>query len=231
MNAGNSSRDELVATIEKRRISAIIRTAEERLASDAMRAAVSGGFRIVEFTLTTPNALGLISDFADDPDLLVGAGTVLSAQQARDAVTAGAGFLVSPIFDRDVVVAAHELGVPMIPGTFTATEMHTAHNHGADFVKLFPAPTCVRDYVTAILGPLPMLRIFPTAGVDADNFVEVLEAGAAGVGFVRSLFAPSDLADRDFAAIEHRALTITSRFAEYAKDRCSPRRGEIASRS
>jgi 2-dehydro-3-deoxyphosphogluconate aldolase/(4S)-4-hydroxy-2-oxoglutarate aldolase len=88
--------------------------------------------------------------------------------------------------------------------------MH-AHRLGADFVKLFPAPANVADYVRAVLGPLPQLRIFPTAGVTLDSFVEVLRAGAAGVGFVRSLFDPEDLARRDFKSIERRAAQIVER--------------------
>jgi Entner-Doudoroff aldolase len=197
-----------LAEIEARRVSAIIRTRDEALASNAMKAAIAGGFRIVEFTLTTPNALGLISAFARDPDLLVGAGTVMSPREAREAVDAGARFLVSPICDPEVIEAAKALDVVSIPGTFTPTEMIEAHRCGADLVKLFPPPANLAEYVAAILGPLPFLRIFPTAGVTPENFIEVLNAGAAGVGFVGSLFDPAELSAGDFASIERRAADI-----------------------
>ena len=201
----------VLAEIERRRVSAIIRTDDPGLASDAMKAAVAGGLRMVEFTLTTPDALRLISEFSSDPDLLVGAGTVMSRREAREAVNAGARFLVSPVCDPEVVTEAQALDVVSIPGTFTPSEMVTAHRCGADLVKLFPSPGDVAEYVTSILGPLPFLRIFPTAGVTPENFIEILGAGASGVGFVRSLFDPAELSAGDFAAIERRAANIVQR--------------------
>ena len=204
-------RKNVLAEIERRRVGAIIRTDDQGLASDAVKAAVAGGFRMVEFTLTTPNALRLISEFSSNPDLLVGAGTVMSPRDAREAVNAGASFLVSPVCDPEVIAETKALDVVSIPGTFTPSEMMTAHSCGADLVKLFPSPGNVAEYVTAILGPLPFLRIFPTDGVTPENFIEILSAGAAGVGFVRSLFDPADLSAGDFAAIERRAADIVER--------------------
>ena len=201
----------VLAEIERRRVSAVIRTDNQGLASDAMKAAVAGGFRMVEFTLTTPNALRLISECSRNPDLLVGAGTVMSPREARESVNAGARFLVSPVCDPEVIAEAQALDVVSIPGTFTPSEMVTAHRCGADLVKLFPSPGNVAEYVTAILGPLPFLRIYPTDGVTLENFVEILGAGATGVGFVRSLFDPADLSAGEFAAIERRAASIVQR--------------------
>lgn len=183
-----------------------------------MRAAVRGGFSMIEFTLTTPGALELIAEFAEDQDLLVGAGTVLSPEQAHEAVNAGARFLVSPVFDPEVVEAARHLDVVSIPGTQTPTEMLTAHRAGADLVKLFPAPADPAEYIAAVLGPLPFLRIFPTHGTTPDNFVTILRAGAFGLAFVKSLFVPQDMAGRNFAAIERRAAAISRRLTE-ARDR------------
>ena len=176
--------------IRQRRVSAIIRTEDRQLAHDAMQAAVDGGFRMVEFTLTTPEALELIKHFSRNQELLVGAGTILTPSQAEAAVAAGARFLVSPITDPAIISATAELGVPIIPGAATPTEMETAHRHGADFVKVFPAPAGGVDFIRAIRGPLPHLQLFPTAGPTPENFIEYLEAGCAGVGFVRSLFDP-----------------------------------------
>ena len=204
-------RKNVLAEIARRRVGAIIRTDDQELASEAMKAVVAGGFRMVEFTLTTPSALRLISEFSGNPDLLVGAGTVMSPRDAREAVNAGASFLVSPVCDPEVIAETKALDVVSIPGTFTPSEMMTAHSCGADLVKLFPSPGNVAEYVTAILGPLPFLRIFPTDGVTPENFIEILSAGAAGVGFVRSLFDPADLSAGDFAAIERRAADIVER--------------------
>ncbi len=207
----------MVEAIERERISAIIRTDDRSLAADAMAAAVEGGFRLVEFTLTTPGALELIAEFSRKPDLIVGAGTVMTTDLARDAASAGAGFLVSPICDPAVVEEAARLDLPMIPGAYTPTEMETAHRCGADFVKVFPAPPQGVDFIHAIRGPLPHLRLFPTAGVTPDNFLKFLDAGCAGVGFVRSLFQPADLTTRNIAAIKERAARITRRLASWVQ--------------
>ncbi|MFQ5414691.1 MAG: bifunctional 4-hydroxy-2-oxoglutarate aldolase/2-dehydro-3-deoxy-phosphogluconate aldolase [Phycisphaerae bacterium] len=203
-----------LATIRARRVSAIIRTDDATLAADAMTAAVDGGFRVVEFTLTTPAAIDLIARFAQRDDLLVGAGTVLSPDHARDAARAGARFLVSPVCDPDVIREAARLGVVSIPGTFTPTEMLTADRSGADILKVFPSPGDVAGHVRAVLGPLPHLRLFPTAGVTIDNFLDVLRAGAFGVGFVRPLFDPQDMARRNLEAIRQRAKQIFTRLAD-----------------
>ena len=204
-------RDRARTFIERVRVSAIIRTENEALAERAMRAAVEGGFRVVEFTLTTPGALSLIERFAADKSLLVGAGTVMTTQQAREAVDAGAMFLVSPICDSDVVSCAAELDVASMPGAYTPTEMETAHRLGADFVKVFPAPVGGVQFIQSIRGPLPHLRLFPTAGPTPENFIEYLDAGCVGVGFVRSLFRPEDLENEDFVAIRERASLVIKR--------------------
>lgn len=203
-----SGREQAVEFIGRERLSAIIRTHDQRLADDAIRAAVEGGFRVVEFTLTTPGAIALIRDFSRQRELLVGAGTVLTRAQAREAVAAGAKFLVSPIADREIIQEAAALDVACLPGAFTPAEMQAAHQLGADFVKVFPAPPGGVSFIEAVLAPLPHLRLFPTAGFTAENFVDYLKAGCAGVGFVRPLFDAADLANRNFEAIRARAERI-----------------------
>jgi Entner-Doudoroff aldolase len=210
-----SSRKEIRDGLLARKISAIVRTDDQSVAERAMAAAVEGGFRVIEFTLNTPGALELITQFrAVDNTLLVGAGTVMTPQMAKEAVDAGAQFVVSPIFDTEVINKAEELDVVSIPGTRTPTEMQNAHEAGADFVKLFPAPTNVAEYIRYILGPQPHLKIFPTSGVNLDNMLEVLEAGAAGAGFVRPLFDPQLMQDQNFDAIRKRASQICDRLVQ-----------------
>lgn len=202
------SPDDFVAQLRAERASAILRCTDTDIARSAMEAAVRGGFRIVEFTLTIPRAVGLIREFASRRNLIVGAGTVLTPSQARESVQAGAQFLVSPVVDETVIAASRELGVAVIPGTFTPTEMLRAHRAGAPLIKLFPSPGAGPLYVKQILGPLPELKIVPTAGVDASNARAYLQAGAWAVGFVSSLFEPGDLAERRFDAIESRAKVL-----------------------
>jgi Entner-Doudoroff aldolase len=210
-----SSRKEIRDGLLARKISAIVRTDDQYVAEQAMAAAVKGGFRVIEFTLNTPGALELITQFRSmDESLLVGAGTVMTPQAAKEAVNAGAQFIVSPVCDPAVIREAGEMGVVSIPGTQTPTEMQRAHETGADFVKLFPAPPNVAEYIRYVLGPQPHLKIFPTSGVNLDNMVEVLEAGAAGVGFVGPLFDPQSMLNRNFDDIRERAEKIVAQLAD-----------------
>ena len=210
-----SSRKEIRDGLLARKISAIVRTDDQSVAEQAMAAAVEGGFRVIEFTLNTPGALELITQFRSmDESLLVGAGTVMTPQAAKEAVNAGAQFIVSPVCDPAVIRKVGEMGVVSIPGTQTPTEMQNAHEAGADFVKLFPAPTNVAEYIRYILGPQPHLKIFPTSGVNLDNMLEVLEAGAAGVGFVGPLFDLQSMRNRNFDDIRERAEKIVALLAD-----------------
>ena len=208
-----NDREHIKSELLERKISAIIRTDNQKIAEQAMQAAVDGGFRVVEFTLTTPGSLNLITQFRENDDLIVGAGTVMSPIIVQEAVEAGAQFLVSPVCNVDVIQEAEKLDVVSIPGTFTATEMETAHRAGADFVKLFPAPENVAEYIRFILAPLPYLKIFPTSGVNLDNMLDVLQAGAAGTGFVRPLFDPEMIRNKNYDGIRQRAEAIVERLA------------------
>lgn len=200
-----------VDLVARERATAILRTDDRSAAAPAMAAAVAGGFRVVEFTLTIPGAYELIAEFARRDDLVVGAGTVLEVAEARRAVDAGARFLVSPVTDEAVIAAAAELGVASMPGAHTPTEMLRAHRAGAPLVKLFPAPAGGPAYLRSVLAPLPFLKVVPTNGVDAGNAADWLDAGAWGVGFAATLFERADLAARRFDRIEERARGILER--------------------
>lgn len=200
--------DDFLSLLWRERGTAIMRATDRDVAAQAMRAAIRGGFRIIEFTMTTPDVLGLIREFAADPDVCVGAGTVLQVEDARAAVEAGARFLVSPVVDEQVIAAAQALGVPMMPGTYSPSEMYRAHRAGAPLQKLFPVAAAGPAHVRSVLGPLPFLRIVPTNGVDLDNAAEYLRAGAYACGFVTALFQPQAMEARDFSAIEARARAI-----------------------
>ncbi|MDA1195551.1 MAG: bifunctional 4-hydroxy-2-oxoglutarate aldolase/2-dehydro-3-deoxy-phosphogluconate aldolase [Planctomycetota bacterium] len=202
--------DEFVQHFGALKASAILRTDDRAAAGVAMDAAVRGGFRILEFTLTTPGALEWIAAFAARSGLVVGAGTVLTVDDARAAVDAGARFLVSPVVDELVIEEATRLGVAVMPGVHTPTEMLRAHRAGAPLQKLFPAPGLGPAYVKACLGPLPFLRIVPTNGCDAGNARAWLAAGSHALGFVAPLFDAAEVRAGDTAAIEARARALIS---------------------
>lgn len=199
------------------RCSAILRTADRDAVRPALEAAIAGGFRIVEVTMTTPDCLEHISALSERHGLLVGAGTVLTVTDAKEAMAAGARFLVSPVTDAQVITFCRQHDLVSIPGTCTPTEMMTAHRAGADVVKLFPAPANGPAFLRAVRGPLPFLRVYPTSGVTEDNVTEWLDAGAFGVGFVASLFAEEDLQLRRFDAIRERAARLVAKVAAHRR--------------
>lgn len=130
----------------------------------------AGGVPCAEITLRTPAALEAIATVADRDGFTVGAGTVLDARQARDAIAAGARFLVSPGFDDGVVSAARERDIPVLPGIATATEAQRALNAGVRAVKFFPASTSGGiPAVKALSAPFGSLTFLPTGGITMDE--------------------------------------------------------------
>lgn len=200
--------DDATAFLHTHRASAILRTTDEAAAGPAMEAAVRAGFRALEFTLTTPGALARIAEFSAREGLLVGAGTVLTVEDAEAAVAHGARFLVSPVVDEAVIEAAHRLGVAVIPGCHTPTELHRAWRAGAQMQKLFPAPGQGPAYLKACLGPLPFLRVVPTNGVTVDNAGAWLDAGAHALGMVAPLFDAAEVLAGDVDAVERRGRAL-----------------------
>ena len=142
----------------------------------------AGGLSCLEITMTTPGALRAIEEAREElPDVLMGAGTVLDAATARQAILAGAQFLVTPTVELDVIETAHRYGVPVIPGAMTPTEILTCWEAGADMVKVFPASVLGPGFIKAVHGPLPQIPLVPTGGITADNAGEFIRAGAVMV--------------------------------------------------
>ena len=142
---------------------------------------VEAGITAIEVTLTSRGAVDALAGLRRrlPPAAVVGAGTVLTADQAKASVDAGAAFLVSPVLDLDLL---HGARVPFYPGGLTPTEMLRAHRAGAPLVKLFPAATVGPRYVKDLHGPLPDVRIMPTGGIDVADVETWLRNGAAAVG-------------------------------------------------
>jgi len=155
---------------------------EARIAADAI---CKGGIPIVEITMTVPGALDVIRELAknDASDVLVGAGTVLNAEAARRCLDAGAQFLVSPGLNLQTVELAVREGKLIMAGALTPTEVITAWEAGADFVKVFPCGQVGgAKYIKALKGPLPQVPLVPTGGVNLNTAAEFIEAGAAALG-------------------------------------------------
>ena len=168
---------------------------------EACRAIVRGGLRVLELTLTTPGALDAIEVFAHEEGVLAGAGTVLTPQQVNDVAARGGRFVMSPVVDLPVLHEAQRLGLLVIPGAGSATEILAAHRAGAPLVKVFPSGALGGpEFLRAVRGPLPDIPLVPTSGPTAENLHEYLEAGAVAVGVGRDVLAPGRTLDAIEAA-------------------------------
>ena len=163
----------------------VVRASSSQHALDAVEAIEAGGIPIVEITMTVPNAISTIRQVVAScgDRVLVGAGTICNANQARESIDAGARFLVSPGLSVAVLEVARTLGVPAIPGALTPTEIMAASEAGAKAIKIFPCGSVGgAKYVKALRGPFPDLNFIPTGGVNPANIGEFFAAGAFAVG-------------------------------------------------
>ncbi|MCK4600347.1 bifunctional 4-hydroxy-2-oxoglutarate aldolase/2-dehydro-3-deoxy-phosphogluconate aldolase [Candidatus Bipolaricaulota bacterium] len=173
------------------------------------RALRNGGLECVEITMTTPGALRAIEEAGGKLEgVTMGAGTVLDGTTARQAILAGAEFLVTPTVEPDVIEMAHRYGVVVIPGAMTPTEILTAWEAGADMVKVFPASVLGPSYLKAIRGPLPQIPLVPTGGVTADNAGEFIRAGAAMVCTGGWLVDEKAVAESRYEVLTERACLL-----------------------
>lgn len=166
---------------------------------------VDAGLPIVEFALTTPDAPRLIEQASTVDGVLLGAGTVLTAQRARDAVNAGARFLLTPSVRLEVAAEAARLGVPVMLGAMTPTEVGAAVDAGSTAVKVFPAARLGPAYVRDLHGPYPGTPLVMTGGLHAGNAAEYLAAGAIAVTAGSGVVSPALAAESRFAEIRLRA--------------------------
>jgi 2-dehydro-3-deoxyphosphogluconate aldolase/(4S)-4-hydroxy-2-oxoglutarate aldolase len=196
---------DFVTALRAERIVAILRRADAAQAVAGGTELVAAGIRILEVSLNTRGALDAIArlaaSVADRPEVVVGAGTVLHADDVRRAADAGARFFVAPVLDVAAVRVAGELGMAAIPGCATPTEMLRAHEAGADAVKVFPATLWTPAGLANVARALPYLRLVPTGGIGIDDAADWLRAGAAALGMGSTLFDAPDSVHRLKAAV------------------------------
>mmetsp|Transcript_29268 Transcript_29268/g.61239 ORF Transcript_29268/g.61239 Transcript_29268/m.61239 type:complete len:252 (-) Transcript_29268:86-841(-) len=198
------------------RACAVLRTATSEACPKAMQAAIDGGFKICEFTLTTPDCLTHLADFRAkyDGDVMIGCGTIMNTKDAEDAIDAGSEFIITPVMLPDVIEWCKERNIVCVPGCQTPTELTMAYRHGAPLQKLFPGVAGGPGWVKAVSSALPFLSINPTSGVDLDNAGEYLKNGAASVGLVAPLFDPAAIASGNFDQIAQNAEKVMANVRE-----------------
>ncbi|MBM3890941.1 MAG: bifunctional 4-hydroxy-2-oxoglutarate aldolase/2-dehydro-3-deoxy-phosphogluconate aldolase [Verrucomicrobia bacterium] len=179
---------------------AVIRADSSAQLINVADALVQGGAPTMEVTMTTPNALQVISDvrakFGDA--ICIGVGTVLDTETARAAILAGAEYVVTPTLNIEVIKLCRRYAKPIIAGAYTPTEALTAWEAGADFIKIFPADQLGPAYIKAIKAPLPQLEIIPTGGVDLNTAGEFIKAGCAAVAAGSSFVSKEILKSQDW---------------------------------
>jgi len=201
-----TNRKSVSDTVSAAGLIAIVRSKSDAFCFEAVDALGEAGCNVVEATLTTPGALKLVTDVRQRlPNITMGIGSVLCVDHVLAAVDAGAQFIVTPILSTAVIKACNDADVPIVCGAYTPTEAQTAHDAGADFVKLFPADTLGAKYIKALLAPLPHLRIIPTGGVDVTTIPELFSAGCIAVAAGSNLVSESLLVNRDSDGITARA--------------------------
>lgn len=206
------SANDALESIRAAGVIAVLRAPTAAIALDAVDALVRGGITGIEVTYSTPDTASVIARLIDrhGDRAVVGAGTVTTAEQAREAAEAGASFLVSPGTLPEVACAMRATGALTMSGALTPSEVMAADSLGVDVVKIFPASLGGPGYLSALRTPFPAVPLMPTGGVTPENLAEWFAAGALAVGAGGELLPAAALRDGDVGEIERRAR----RFAE-----------------
>lgn len=177
----NNRRSAFVQDLLAHRLVFILRMPGPGRVAELVETLWSAGARFVEVTLNTPGALGVLRTLSrkTPPGFYLGAGTVRNAADVTHAHGAGVSFVVSPVAEREIIDRTVRLGIACIAGALTPTEINAAWTHGADFVKVFPAPS--PGYIKAVHAPLDDVRLVAVGGVDSSNALDFLDAGAAAI--------------------------------------------------
>ena len=163
----------------------VVRASSGDEALAAVAAIKAGGLSVLEITMTVPGAVGIIEQIAKryGDEVLVGAGTVLNAETAKDCLAAGAQFVVSPALNLETIAFCRNAGCAIMPGALTPTEVVTAWLAGADMVKVFPCGAMGgASYIKSLKAPLPQIELVPTGGVSLTTAASFIQAGSAAIG-------------------------------------------------
>ncbi len=205
-------RDEVVLQLEKSGIIAVIRLSDVRKLQGIIDALSAGGVKALEITMTTPGALDLLKKLSGEVgnDFILGVGTVLDAETARQAILAGAKFVVSPVLKSEIIQMSHRYDIAALPGAFTPTEILNAWEQGADLVKVFPATALGPHFFKDIHGPLPQVKLTPTGGVCLENAGDFIRAGAHCLGVGTALLDKELIRMSDWDGLAQKADAYVS---------------------
>lgn len=182
---------------------AIIRLAHQSEIPAVVQCLVTGGVTTLEITSNTPGFSEEIANARQKhPEVLIGAGTIINTKLAKEAIKAGAQFLVTPNTDKSVVKTAHKHGIPVLMGALTPTDIAKCIKYNADFIKVFPAGSLGINYFKDLQGPFSNVPLMPVGGVNIENIEEWFEAGAVGVGVGNDLTQAANTPEEEKALIK-----------------------------
>ena len=188
----------------------VVRAASADEAKAVIAAIIAGGITTIEVTMSVPGAVDLIAELTAqyNDEILIGAGTVMNPETARDCIAAGAKFVISPALNFDTILYCNDVDVVVMPGALTPTEVVNAWDAGADFVKVFPAGAMGgATYLKSLKAPLPHIKLIPTGGVSQTTAADFIRAGASAVGVGADLVDLQALRNGDSASITEKART------------------------
>lgn len=204
------NREEIVSKILELKAVAVIRMEDPSKLIKVSEAIHDGGVKAIEITMTVPNAIETIALASKEigNKVLIGVGSILNPEMAQKAIDAGAQYVVSPIFKKEIIEISHKNDIPAMPGTFTPTEVQLAYEAGADIVKLFPADVLGMAFIKGIKAPMPHLRVMPTGGVSLTNAGKWLQAGACAVGVGSALIDKKAILEENYSLLTSNAEQI-----------------------
>lgn len=197
--------------IEECGVVAVVRLDDLSAAVDLTEALLAGGVRAIEFTFTNRHAARAIENVrgAVGDRGYIGAGTVLDPETARTAILAGAEYIVTPTLKRETIELCNRYSIPTLSGAFTPTEILTAWEAGASYVKVHPASLGGPKYFKDVLAPFPQVKLIPSGGVTFENVHDFFAAGAVAVALGGNLVDRKAVASGDWSAITERARRLT----------------------
>jgi 2-dehydro-3-deoxyphosphogluconate aldolase/(4S)-4-hydroxy-2-oxoglutarate aldolase len=209
-------KENIVKNLKTSQLMVAVRTPTAEEAYHAAMACVEGGIKFLEITFSVPGADDVIRRLSKDERVTVGAGTVLSVDDAKKALSAGASYLVSPNFDEDVVKFAKKEGVVSIPGAATPTEIYRAYKAGGDIIKLFPfVELGGLGFLKSIRGPLPFVNYMLCGGATLDNISQYVAADAAAILIGAAIIRRELVAAKDWTAIAGLARSFVRKVEEF----------------
>ncbi len=212
-----NTRQAVIEAVAENKVISIVRLPERKTLIPAVEALYEGGIRLIEVTfdrsgkVSADQICSMISDLVThfEGRMYIGAGTVTYLNEVDLAVNAGALFIISPNCDPEIIKRTRELGAVSIPAAFTPTEIVSALNHGADYVKLFPADQVSSGYVKAVTAPVSDAKLLAVGGVSAENARDFMNMGFCGIGIGSNLYNKKLIANGDFTAITSLAKQFT----------------------